>query len=157
MKIIGDKNDFAVEYQITDVPNFMGYGKIWIQNSFYGTNGDLIYIKGYLIPLIENILKAKTIDFDFKGLNDEELFKKLKGSSIQQAEYKIVSSTFTDDFMGFKYKSHEIITLIWQIRSDQELLFSDLKNYPKSIIKVDFNYKKGLEILNAFKQELKSN
>jgi len=42
LKLIGNKSEFAVEYKISDIPSMMGYGKLWIQGKFYGTNQDLI-------------------------------------------------------------------------------------------------------------------
>jgi hypothetical protein len=52
--VIGDKNDFAVEYSFAeDYPKDMGFGRIWINNEFIGTYKDLIYLGGYLLGTLD--------------------------------------------------------------------------------------------------------
>ena len=51
--IIGNKKSFVVEFTQSESDPKMGYGKIWMQNEFYGTNENLIYFQGYLISLLD--------------------------------------------------------------------------------------------------------
>jgi len=46
----------------------------------------------------------------------------------------------TDDFIGYKYKANDVVTLIWKMRTDQEIIFEELKSYTKSHVKVNLNY-----------------
>ena len=155
MNIIGNKHEFAVEYRIADNKKMLGYGKLWIQNSFYGTSKDLIHLNGYLIPLIENILEASTLKIDLNNFEKEKLFEKLKNESTKTSKYLIRSSTFTDDFNGYKFKSGEEIILIWQINKDSEVVFEDLKNYSESVILKKMNYMTGKIILDELKEKIK--
>tara|TARA_Y100001934_G_C11574395_1_gene415936 strand:+ start:100 stop:357 length:258 start_codon:yes stop_codon:yes gene_type:complete len=73
--IVGNKKSFAVEFTQSESNPKMGYGKVWIQNEFYGTKEDLIYFQGYLISLLDELINTKEIDFEFEKLSDSELFE----------------------------------------------------------------------------------
>ena len=155
MKIIGNKNEFAIEYQITDTERMLGYRKLWVQNSFYGTSKDLIFLKGYLINLLDDILNAKPYEIDFENINKEEIFEQLQKELNYTSKYLISSSTFTDDFLGFKFKSKNEIILVWKLLTENNLIFDDLKDYTKSVILVRFKYDTANKIINQFKEEIK--
>jgi len=155
LKLIGNKSEFAVEYQISDIPNMMGYGKLWIKDEFYGTNQDLIYMNGYLINLIENIADAKSLRLSKDKTNNNKIYEHLQKLSIETSEYLITSSTFTDDFVGYKYREDEEVVLVWKIRDDVEMIFDDLKDYTKSTILVKVNSQIIKEVLNKLKKEIK--
>ena len=59
--IIGNKETFAIELTINENNPKMGYGKLWLQNSFLGTSEDLIFLNGYLISLIDEIINSKEV------------------------------------------------------------------------------------------------
>jgi hypothetical protein len=155
LKLIGNKNEFAVEYQITDNSNMMGYGKLWIQDKFYGSSQDLIYIGGYLGNLIENIANAKTLSLPIDYSNNDKIHEQLKNLSNETSEHLIRSSTFTDDFIGYKFRDGQYVVLVWKIRSDVEMLFDDLKDYTKSTVTVKVNHQIVEKVMNEFKEEIK--
>ena len=73
--IVGNKKSFAVEFTQSESNPKMGYGKVWIQDEFYGTNKDLIYFQGYLISLLDELINSKTVEFEFEKLTELELFE----------------------------------------------------------------------------------
>jgi len=155
LKLIGDKNEFAIEYHISDTRNMMGYGKVWIQNKFYGTNQDLIYLEGYLGNLIKNILNAQQVHFPIEQFSSESIYEQMLKLLDETSDYLIISSTFTDDFMGFKYRDENHIVLVWKLRDDVEMIFDDLKNYSKSVVLVRVNSEIVEEVMNKFENEIK--
>ncbi len=155
MNLIGNKNEFAVEYQITDIENVMGYGKLWFQNKFYGTSQDLIYLKGYLVNLIENILDIKPLKSPLDLSKNDAIYEYLKKTSDESSIYQIFGSTFTDDFIGYKFRDENDIVLVWKIRDDVEMIFDDLKDYPKSITLVRVNHQIMEDVLDKLKDEIK--
>jgi hypothetical protein len=64
--IIGNKETFAVELTIDENNPKMGYAKLWLQNIFLGTNEDLIFLNGYLISLIDELITSKKINLKLK-------------------------------------------------------------------------------------------
>lgn len=130
--MIGNKETFAVEFSPSETVRGMGYGKVWIQGEFFGTNEDLIYFHGYLIALLDEFIHAKTIDFDFKSLNKSVLFDRLHKHHSRD-RYLIGGSTFTEDFTAFAFEQNNTIFLIWKLRCDQEMIFSDLVEYGTEI------------------------
>lgn len=154
MKIIGNKKEFAVEYKIINPKNLLGFGKLWIQNSFYGTSNDLIYLDGYLVSLIEDMLNADNYPNYKEGFDNEKLFQNLEIELNNTSKYLITSSTFTDDFLGFKFKLKDEIILIWKIISNDDVIFEDLRNYSKSVIMVKFNYVSAKLVLSKLKKQL---
>ena len=155
LKLIGNKSEFAVEFRISDIPNMMGYGKLWIQDEFYGTNLDLIYLSGYLVNLIENIADAKPLNPSIDQTNYDKIFEHLQKLSKETSDHSITSSTFTDDFIGYKFRENEEIVLVWKIRDDVEMIFDDLKSYTKSAILVRVKNQIIKKVLNKFKNEIK--
>ncbi|MAB47726.1 MAG: hypothetical protein CMC05_03760 [Flavobacteriaceae bacterium] len=147
--IVGNKKSFAVEFTQSESNPKMGYGKVWIQNEFYGTKEDLIYFQGYLISLLDELINTKEIDFEFEKLSDSELFECFENKPNRD-DYLIRGATFTDDFIAYGFEKNGDVNLIWKIRNDKEILFSDLIDYETEI---KFCHTEKLEIENI-KSEL---
>lgn len=112
-------------------------------------------MNGYLIPLIENILEAQDYDIETKNFEKDKLFKKLKQESNKTGKYLICSSTFTDDFIGYKFRCEDEIVMVWKIINEAEGIFEDLKDYTESVVLVKLNKNNGQAILDRLKDELK--
>ncbi|MBP4138685.1 hypothetical protein [Flavobacterium geliluteum] len=134
--IIGNKENFAIEFEKLNSNPEMGYGKLWLQNKFFGTKEDLIYLNGYLLSLLDEILNAKIITSNIEDKDPIELFNFLKYFG---RNYLILGSTFTDNFEAYCYKSNEKIFLIWKLR-EVEMIFDELRNYDRGIQFCNVNY-----------------
>ena len=73
--IIGNKENFAIEFEKLNSNPKMGYGKLWFQNEFFGTKEDLIYLNGYLLSLLNEILDAEIITLNIEDKKPIEVFK----------------------------------------------------------------------------------
>lgn len=149
--IVGDKQNFAIEFTKLASNQEMGYGKIWIQNEFFGTNQDLIYFQGSLISLLDEIMNSNTVKFEFKELTKLEVFEYFENHP-NRFEYLIRGSTFTDDFTAYSFEANGRIHLIWKMWNDENILFSDLKDYGTEI---KFRSVDKIRIENTRKQLLK--
>ena len=129
--IIGNKSNFAVELQFSNQNRKMGYGKLWIQNEYYGTIEDLIFLDGYLIGLIEELLKAPKASFTFD--NNDELWKQLQIENQNNDDFNIFGSTFTDDFEGYRFEVDHRIFMVWRLITNEDHVFSELKSYGTEI------------------------
>ncbi|WP_028892698.1 hypothetical protein [Tenacibaculum sp. 47A_GOM-205m] len=141
--IVGNKKSFAVEFTQSESDPKMGFGKVWIQSEFYGTNEDLIYFQGYLISLLEELINVNKIDFESDKLTQSELFEHFENKENRD-EYLIRGSTFTDDFTAYGFEKNGIVNLIWKMWNDKDILFSDLKDYGTNI-KLRFAEKSEIE------------
>lgn len=131
--VIGDKNDFAVEYSFADgYPKDMGFGRIWINNEFIGTYRDLIYLSGYLLGILNEFKRAKELKDDLRHLTKEQLFNLFFSGEYEFSDnYLIGGSTFTDDFSIWSYKLDNLTFILWKvIRTD---FFEDLNNYKQGV------------------------
>jgi len=153
--IIGNKETFAIELTINENNPKMGYGKLWLQNSFLGTSEDLIFLNGYLISLIDEIINSKEINFELENRNEIKIFEVLKSNSKKRSDFAIIGSTFTDDFEIYSYKKNDKIIVLWKLIHDKEMIFNELKKYSKEIqfasvllIELEIVKKKILEIIN---------
>jgi len=153
--IIGNKETFAIELTINENNPKMGYGKLWLQNSFLGTSEDLIFLNGYLISLIDEIINSKEINFELENRNEIKIFEVLKSNSKKRSDFAIIGSTFTDDFEIYSYKKSDKIIVLWKLIHDKEMIFNELKKYSKEIqfasvllIELEIVKKKILEIIN---------
>lgn len=131
--IIGNKEIFAVEFYVDENNPSMGYGKLWIQNMFLGTKEDLIFLNGYLIKLLDEIIDSKLINFDINKRDSEELFNLVKSTQKKRSEYVVIGSTFTDDFEMYSFEKESTIYLLWKLRNENEMIFDELKKYSTEI------------------------
>ena len=153
-RIIGNKDEFAIEYKVTETSQMLGFAKIWIQSQFYGTSEDLIYLKSYLYRLVEDLLNAEPINIDTSGLDTGQIYERLNFLNTSCSKIQIASSTFTDDFIGYKYSINDEIIMIWKIRDDVDMIFDDLRDYDKSIKSAKFSKYLGRSIFNELKNEI---
>jgi hypothetical protein len=142
--LIGNKETFAVEFIQERHNPKMGYGKLWIQNVFLGTKEDLIFLNGYLIGLLNEIIASKQIHLNLENKNKDEIFELLKSTNKLRSDYFISGSTFTDDFEIYSFEKKEKIFLLWKLRNDNNNIFSDLKEYSQEIHFVHL-YKQEIE------------
>ncbi|QYS87096.1 hypothetical protein JJC03_03780 [Flavobacterium oreochromis] len=154
MKLIGNKEEFAVQYEITDKQNWMGYSKVWFGDNPIGTDEDIIYIKGYLIKGLEKIGNSYDIDMDY-DYEKETLFKKLeqrlKNSNDDQIrKYLVIFGTFCDDFTIFSFLIEDEINIIWKLNSN-DTPFTDLSNLDLSVNHFKIKKTSYLEKLRAIK------
>jgi hypothetical protein len=127
--IIGDKDEFAVEYSFSDDhPRDMGYGRIWVKNKFIGTFTDIIFLSGYLLDTLNEFKRAKELEDDLRQLTKDQLFDLLASGQYEQSnKYLVKGSTFTDDFSIWTYKFENQTYFLWRVmRTD---FFEDLNNY----------------------------
>lgn len=150
--IIGNKDIFAVEFIIDEQNPQMGYGKLWIQNVFLGTIEDYIFLNGYLLSLLNEIIASQTIQVNIENKNKEEIFKSIKSTNKKRSVYKVMGATFTDDFEIYSFENNGEICLVWRLRSAIEMIFEDLKNYNREI---HFAHAPKKEILSVKEQFLK--
>ena len=153
--IIGDKGTFGVEFEFSKDNPGMGYGKLWIHRNFYGTIEDLIYLKGYLTGLLENLINAPIVDFDFKKMNRDELLIQLAKRSEDNWKFKISSWTFTDDFNGYKFRDFDDIFLLWQLFPNANNIFNELKTYGNEIHFYSIEKSKIETVLEELNREIK--
>ena len=131
--LLGKKHEFAVEFRFAKETGPMGYGKIWIQNQFYGSKEDLIYLNGYLGGLIKELINSRTIDsIDYLD-SPAELMEYMKIQSEVDSRFIIQGSTFTDDFIGYHFYHSGKVYLVWKLRENDNVIFEDLKNYGYNI------------------------
>ncbi|MEW5677226.1 hypothetical protein ABGT15_13005 [Flavobacterium enshiense] len=131
--IIGNKDVFALEFYKNENNPKMGYGKLWIQNMFLGTKEDLIFLNGYLIGLLDEIINSQSIEINIIEKDKEEIFDLIKSTNEKRSEYIVLGSTFTDDFEIYSFEKENQIFLLWKLRNDIEIIFDELKNYSKEI------------------------
>ena len=131
--IIGNKDVFALEFYKNENNPKLGYGKLWIQNMFLGTKEDLIFLNGYLIGLLDEIINSQSIETNIVEKDENEIFDLVKSTGKKRSNYVVTGSTFTDDFEIYSFEKENQIFLIWKLRNDIEMIFDELKNYNKEI------------------------
>jgi hypothetical protein len=153
--MIGDKNNFAVEYSFEgEYSEGMGYGRIWIGKEFFGTNKDLIYLGGYLLKTLHEIKDAKELNEDLKHLPKDKLFDLFySGDYYDSDKYLVRGSTFTDDFSIWCYRIGNVTYILWKIiRTD---FFDDLNDYKKDIFLKDVSTDTLNDIVSRLESEFR--
>lgn len=153
--IIGDKNDFGVEYSFADdYPKDMGYGRIWVKNKFIGTYKDLIFLGGYLLGTLDEFKRATDLDNDLRHLTKEQLFNLFfTDADGHFCKYLVGGATFTDDFSIWTYKLGNLTYFLWKvIRTD---FFEDLNDYSQDVFLESILTDKLNEVINKLDTEYK--
>jgi len=150
---VGDKSIFAVEYSFDkQYPKIMGYGKIWVNNKFIGTEHDLIYLNGYLLGTLDSIIEAKELSSEFKELSRDKLFDTLENpEQTYNSRHRVRNYTFTDDFSIWAYKIDNEIVLLWKILRNNS--FEDLTDYPHTVMQERIDSKTFDSVFNQLKSE----
>jgi hypothetical protein len=158
MKTIGDKQVFAVTYLIDpNYSRFMGYAKIWMGGNFLGTDGDLIFIKSYVLFVLGQFVNAERADFDTTNIDAlfTALYTRLSDIDDDEVEkYLVSNTTFTDHFIAFSfYDSNDVLHIIWKLMENVED-FSDLAHAPLDIHHFTIARKEYGHIFEKIKQQL---
>jgi hypothetical protein len=158
MILLGDKLEVGVELKLlTGKPN-RGFARVWFGGHFLSTIFDEIYIKSYLLNLLDGVCHCEEIsDLNEDILvSDVRLFNYLK-KSINEApfnaeKYLLRGSTFTDCFMIFCFKRKGIIHLIW--RSRKSFDFADVLKQGNAIFSYSIDEKYFYEHFKKIKKEI---
>ena len=150
---VGHKNTFAIEYSFDKkYPKTMGYGKIWVNNKFIGTEHDLIYLNGYLLGTLDSISEAKELTSELIELTKDKLFDTLENpEQSYNSRHRVSNYTFTDDFSIWAYKTDKEIVLLWKVLRNNS--FKDLSNYPHTVMQERIDSKTFDSVLNQLKFE----
>lgn len=130
--IIGNNQIFAVEYETRSKGDQrLGFGKIWVQGKSIGAKEDLIFLKGYLLGFLDELINSKSYPIKINAISASSLFKLLK-SNAERSEYIIVGSTFTDDFEIYSFYEDGKIFLVWKLRNIRTV-FKELHTHSEEI------------------------
>lgn len=131
-KIIGDKALFAIEFDVSDEVQFMGYAKIWLNGNFLGAPKDLIYFESYLFNLLDQFCNSKMLEDKFNHNSTLKIYEALNRFTFDKYDeqynasmYLCSGATFTDDFYVFSYLKSNVINILWKLRDVPN--FNDLK------------------------------
>lgn len=156
MKIIGNKDFFAVEYQIVNEEEMLGHAKVWFGNNFFGTSYDLIYLHSYLLAGLSRIENSYELDIDERQPKEilfEQLTSRLEDIDDNDIhQYLITFGTFTDDFTIFSFSKGEDIYVIWKL-TNKNSIFPDLVNVTDAVNFFMLPKKRYSEYLYNIRQE----
>ncbi|HFV9294362.1 TPA: hypothetical protein ACIAIE_004237 [Serratia fonticola] len=156
--MIGTKSTVGIEYDISDSNLFTGYARLWFEDNSLGSLSELIYLDGYLVGGLMNIMKKVRLRPIFLGESQEETFCKLNEAlcisdddfyddekndlSELARSYSVTFGTLLDDFTIFSFKGEaDEGNILWEISSPVEnVVHAELKNYPRRIFSSKFSY-----------------
>jgi hypothetical protein len=134
---IGNKSSLQVQFKFQNELSKFGFGKIWIDNNFLGTEKDLIPLF-HLISILQEFKDSEELEENLKNLNKIQLFDYIKNDSTElKDKYLVRGSTFTDDFQMYSFKRNGKIYVLWQILNRN--YFEDLKDYKTDLIEKTIN------------------
>ncbi|ANI30567.1 hypothetical protein PL78_12115 [Yersinia entomophaga] len=156
--MIGTKSTVGIEYDISDSKLFMGYARLWFEGNSLGALSELIYLDGYLVGGLMDIMKKERLQPILGGESQEAIFCKLNEAlcisdddfyddekndlSDLARSYSVSFGTFLDDFTVFSFRDESGEgNILWQISSPVEnVAHAELKNYPRRIFYSKFIY-----------------
>lgn len=155
--LIGKKSTLAVEYFFENKEKFIGRARFWINDLFFGSLGDTIFLDGYLIGGLNEILNKGHLNqrylFDNYCSTYEQLEEDIldfNGEEYELAEnFNVNLGTWSDYFNIYSYKlTNETGAILWRFVDTGDSL-EDLIDYPKNIFYEEFRYDGLRHIVNG--------
>jgi len=162
--LLGSKNDFGVEIKATGKSNhgsLMGYARLWFGGNFFGTINSYIFLDGYLLGGLYQMLRTKYLnDVSFpEDVTEQFLYFKRRSNDLEDDEidwYRFDCGTMTDDFYNWTYRKDDCLTIIWKIRDQPNKYHEDLLGYPQSVFSYQIKYDDFKELVERLDRLLKN-
>lgn len=160
---LGNKNEIGVEAQVTSRNQdgtLMGYAKFWIKGSFLGSCYDYIYLDGYLLGGLFQMLRVSELSDANVSLNPEDQFVyfERKANDINDNEidsYRVSFGTLTDSFLIWAYRKNDNLVILWKFIGNR-VTYEDLKDYPREAVRHVVRYDKFEEFVERLNRILNS-
>lgn len=158
---LGNKNEIGVETQVTSRNQdgtLMGYAKFWVEGSFLGSFYDYIYLDGYLLGGLFQMLRVSELSDANFPLNPEDqfIYFEKKANDINDNEidsYRVSFGTLTDSFLIWAYRKDDNLVILWKFIGNQ-FTYEDLKDYPREAVKHVVTYDKFKEFVERLNRIL---
>ena len=152
--MIGNKNEFGVELVLSLNHKNRGFARVWFGGKFLSTIYDEIYIKSYLLNLLDDIYKCEILDKDFKSFSEKHVFNTMNkyNEHCDSINYLLRGSTFTDCFVIFCFKTRGVIHLVWKKRENYN--FPDVIEQGDQIFSYKITEEKYFLLLTKLKFEI---
>lgn len=146
---LGSRDEIGVEVIVTECNNdgaFRGYARLWMGGQFLGDILDYIYLGGYLLGGLYEILRVKEMTYLTFPVDKTEQYLYLinKANDMNDEEsdsYLIGFGTMTDAFSIWAYKKDDFIEIIWKLVHTEGNYLSDaLQGYPNEVFKYKVKY-----------------
>lgn len=164
MELIGNKENFAIEFEIINSSQMMGYARIWLNGSYITTIYDYCYFH-YLNNFFDQICSSAAIEPYFKGNSIPKTFFSLRNKlddeedSKKSFKYRVGGSSFGDEFLIFSYLESNTINIFWKPYKNAR--FKDVKELKKKVYHFSMDKEKfsnlSKEYLNYIESYAKKN
>ncbi|ODC03036.1 hypothetical protein BFW38_05220 [Terasakiispira papahanaumokuakeensis] len=146
MRVIGNKDDFAIEYEKTHENKYlMGRLILWINGFQIGTLDDEQMLSATNHQLKK--LKSEEINISQIPINKNELLKIIKNDDRFLLN---LGDTF-DDFWILVCSVEDCITIFWEL---EENSFFEYPGYPKNMMSYTTSRESIKDVINQLEQEL---
>lgn len=164
METLGNKSSFAVEYALQNSRNSIGYARLWINGHFLGSLYDTIYIDGYLIGGLTEILNKNRLDERYLTSDETAIFALLEKDRAADDErydmasrYAVNLGTWTDYFNVYSYRLTDAKgVILWQFRENNDDLL-DLAAYPTRVFSEQVEYDELKDVIRKISAALVKN
>jgi hypothetical protein len=151
---LGSKDEIGVEIKVIDRnkhETLMGNAKLWFGGQFLGVFSDYIYLDGYLLGGLFQMLKVEELNdkkFPLESNAEYEYFVR-RSNDLNDDEidgYRVSFGTLADNFNIWAYREANNIVILWKlVINEGGFTNEDLINYRKDVFKYAMNYDKFKE------------
>jgi len=160
---LGNRKEIGVELNVTGREThgtLMGYAKIWFGGNFLGSYHDYIYLDGYLLGGLSEMLKVGELNAtNFpKDVVSQFHYFESRSNDLHDSEisgYLVSFGTLTDSFTKWVFKEGANITILWKLENTQSS-YEDLKTYPSDIFKYTISFDRLEEFVERLDRILKN-
>jgi len=131
--LIGDKSIFGIEVSIAcEVPDFLGFLRIWINGTYLGYFEEECYLKVIAGVLTDVSKSYERLNFShFQGLSYSAIYDAVKEDSDECECYHLILGDTFDDFSMTVFVTDSQYVFVWKLNDDP---FFKYEKYPTEVL-----------------------
>jgi len=153
--IIGDKNNFAIEYIICKTkPHLMGKFCLWVNNIYIGDKDEEVMLLSVNHYLKIRMSQLYVLENDIiKEMPPSKVYEYIYNEKYNHTRYLLNLGESFDDFSTIIYLVNDCINFIWKIYEDSAYKYPD---YPIGINSASVDLDEFSNIVNQFSSAIDS-
>lgn len=129
IQLIGNKNEFAVEYDVKQVkPYLTGNVCLWIGNSYIGYFHEEVMLNSVRASLCNLKRRLNELqEHEFENKSVKEIFEFIYSDRNDNGKFLLNLGESFDDFSVSVFKKNEFLTFIWRLTDKPFFEYPDYK------------------------------
>ena len=151
--LIGEKDKFAIEYDLTkSEPYIMGNMCVWVNNDYIGYFNEEIIISTAQYALNHLLQRLTQLENPlFNNQSQKEIYEILSSDEIDNGQYILTMGESFDDFIVYVIRKGNDMLFMWQLC---DMPFYNYTNYDKNLKYKSISIDYFIKCIREFNRQL---